>query len=240
MLKVWRPVASAKTCSRERSWATASWLSTFRTCCFTALARLSGLTEVFTTQVVGMSLLLSSMKLFFTCASGMYITAGRGVAEAGLLHVADDAHDLARRLGEVGAHALADLDLLADGVALRPVLLRERLVDDDDARRARGVALAEQAAAPQRDLERFEVGVRDVHPAGAARERSPSASGRPTMSKPRPKPPSSGRKGTFATAVTPGTVSSRRTTSRVRRSMAALVRTSSRRARSRSSARARG
>ena len=69
---------------------------------------------------------------------------GRGVPEAGFLHVADDADDLARRLGEVGAHALADLDLLADGLALRPVLPRERLVDDDDARRARGVALAEQ------------------------------------------------------------------------------------------------
>ena len=159
MLKVWRPVASETTWSSDRSCAIASWLSAASTCFRTAVLSVSGLTAVFTTQVTGMILLLSSMKLSFTCARGMYISSGAGFPEAGFLHIADDAHYLARQLGKVGSHALAYFDLLVDGVSPWPVFLRKGFVDDDDGRRACGVTLVEQPAAPQWDLQHLEVGV---------------------------------------------------------------------------------
>ena len=54
-----------------------------------------------------------------------------------LAHVADDPDDLPRRLLELRPEPLADDDQLPDRILLRPVLLRHRLVDDDDPRRPR-------------------------------------------------------------------------------------------------------
>jgi hypothetical protein len=50
-----------------------------------------------------------------------------------------------------GGH-LHDVDALADGVFVGPVLLREVFVDDHDARVFRDVVLIEEAAAAQRDF----------------------------------------------------------------------------------------
>ena len=93
------------------------------------------------------------------------------VGEPGLGHVADDADDLPRRFLELRTEALADHHDLAQGVLLRPVLLRHGLVDHHHQRRAARIALREDAAAQQRDLQRVEV-VRARPSATARRRRS--------------------------------------------------------------------
>jgi hypothetical protein len=56
--------------------------------------------------------------------------------ETAIVYVAGDSDDLARRLVKLRANALADNDLLADGVLFGPELFGHGLVDEDHAGRA--------------------------------------------------------------------------------------------------------
>ena len=87
------------------------------------------------------------------------VDRAKAVEAAFLLHVAHHADDLA---GGVG-----DADVGANGLAVPQIALRERFVDDDDRGAARGVAIADHAAAPGGHAQRLEVAGRDV---GEARQ----------------------------------------------------------------------
>ncbi len=86
--------------------------------------------------------------------------------------VADDTDDLPHRLLRELLHvgrAAADQNLLRERIAtVRPVLVHERLVDDDHGRRRAAVAVVERAAADDGHVEGVEVpGHAQVEPAAA-------------------------------------------------------------------------
>ena len=83
--------------------------------------------------------------------------------EARLPDVGHDAHDG----HHAGAGAAAQREALADRVVGRPVLLRQRLVDHDDARRRLDIRLLHRAAAKQPHSHRLEVAGRHDLPVGA-------------------------------------------------------------------------
>ena len=92
--------------------------------------------------------------------------------ERAVTTVGDDADDLPVGLGRELAHAAAaDGQPVVERVALGPVLLRHRLVDDDDGRRRRGIARGERAPALDRDLEDLEVAGRHGVPGAASMDR---------------------------------------------------------------------
>ena len=96
----------------------------------------------------------------------------RLVVEAAVAGVADDADDLALGLGgELAHHAAAEHEAFADRAPVGPVLPGHRLVDDGHRRGQRVVAVGEDAALPDRNLEHVEVAGADRQPPGAAVER---------------------------------------------------------------------
>ena len=76
----------------------------------------------------------------------------RRQAEAGVLHVADDADDFDERVVRREAAELA-----ADGAPAGPVFVREGLAHDGDVRRVGAVAFVDQAAVEQRNADRRKV-----------------------------------------------------------------------------------
>ena len=74
--------------------------------------------------------------------------------EAVLLHPSDDAHDGVPRTFGL---EIAKADAPADRILVRPQLARHELVDDDDARFFRCVAVVEEAAPHERDAHGLEV-----------------------------------------------------------------------------------
>ena len=77
----------------------------------------------------------------------------RGVGlEAGVANVPDDADDLVEAV-----RAVADVDALSDGIAVREVTVGELLIDDRDHGRLLAIAHGERPAAQQRDAESLEV-----------------------------------------------------------------------------------
>ena len=90
------------------------------------------------------------------------------VVQAAVARVADHADNRAIGIRAELAHAAADGEPLVQRIALRPVLLRERFVDDDHAGRAAVVEIRERAPALHGDLEDLEVAGRHRHPAAAA------------------------------------------------------------------------
>ena len=109
-----------------------------------------------TTQRSGMKRLLSAMYGVAHLRERDERLRLRIVVQAGIARVGHDADDLARRLREIGAHAGADDEALADGFCVLPILLRHGLVDDHHRRRGGIVAFGEDAAADDRDLEDIE------------------------------------------------------------------------------------
>src|SRR5439155_24443667 len=83
--------------------------------------------------------------------------------------VCDDADDLPRLLGGEFAHdPLADDEAVVERIGVLPVLLRHRLVDDDDGLRRAIVANVERASAADRNPEHLEIVRRYGHPSAAA------------------------------------------------------------------------
>ncbi len=78
--------------------------------------------------------------------------------------VAHDADDLPGWFLILRPNTLADDDLLADGVFLRPILLRHGLVNQHHARCAGSVAVSEVAAAQDRNPEKIEIPGRRAYP----------------------------------------------------------------------------
>src|SRR5262245_32159819 len=78
-------------------------------------------------------------------------------AQTAALHVADHADDFAHRRDVFYRNAGADA--FSDRVFVREVAARQRLIDDDDARRLQVVALGEFAPADEPDAHRAEITV---------------------------------------------------------------------------------
>jgi hypothetical protein len=70
-----------------------------------------------------------------------------GLTQSRFAHTADHPNDLARRVLELRAQALADGDHVPDGIFLRPVLSRHCIINYDDVRGVFAIGLAEGAAA---------------------------------------------------------------------------------------------
>ena len=179
MLNRWRDVESETTSSidahvGDRQAGRLAQLLLDRRC-----SRECGSPCVRTTHAIGVRLTFSALAASGTCACGMYIVRLR-IAVRGRRRVMSPTTPMICRSGSSANSRmtpLADDQAIVQRIALRPELLRHRLVDDHDRRRRAVVALGERAAALDRDLEHLEVAGRDRHPAAAAVERPVAVSG---------------------------------------------------------------
>ena len=85
------------------------------------------------------------------------------------MNVAHDSNDLARGLIKLRPDALANRDLLTDGIFIGKELLCKCLIDDDHAGRAGSVFVGEVSAAQDGNFEDAVIAGGNVHPSCSGR-----------------------------------------------------------------------